>query len=213
MTSREFSSSPRLVRFLRYCVEQSEAGRTDGLKESVVGVNVFDRAPGYDPKLDPIVRVHARRLREKLESFYQSAGSPEIVIRVPKGGYVAHFEVVPVRDEKTKPLEFSVVESEPIATFKAQYAQRAMPTTIRIGTITIACALMALAVFAWRAMPQPERGGSGAQGVQPLASLPGSTNDPAWSPDGKTLAFTWDGGASHSPQVYLLKKVRLRQRG
>ncbi len=74
LSSRGFSSSPRLGRFLRYCVEQSLDGRFEELKESMIGVNVFDRPPGYDPKIDPIVRVHAGRLREKLGDVLRGRG-------------------------------------------------------------------------------------------------------------------------------------------
>src|SRR5438477_7476422 len=35
LNSTEFSSSPRLLRFLRYCVEQTCDGRLENLKESV----------------------------------------------------------------------------------------------------------------------------------------------------------------------------------
>src|SRR5215831_21122159 len=88
-----------------YCVEQSCEGRRENLKESVIGVSVFDRNPDYDPKVDPIVRVHARRLREKLDAFYRSEGSHDIVIQIPKGGYVAHFEEVGWRESnKETPL-------------------------------------------------------------------------------------------------------------
>ena len=96
LSSKEFVASPRLVRFLRYCVEQSREGRVESLKESVIGVHVFDRAASYDPKVDPIVRVHARRLREKLDAFYVSEGALDIVIQIPKGGYVARFAEVPL---------------------------------------------------------------------------------------------------------------------
>src|SRR5215831_8580664 len=81
-----------------YCVEQSCEGRRENLKESVIGVSVFDRNPDYDPKIDPIVRVHARRLREKLDAFYSSEESHDIVIQMPKGRYIARFEEVASRE-------------------------------------------------------------------------------------------------------------------
>src|SRR5271166_1074491 len=72
LASRQFEDADRLVRFLSFVVEETLAGRGGGLKESVIGVEVFGRAPGYDPKVDPIVRVQARRLRAKLEAWYQA---------------------------------------------------------------------------------------------------------------------------------------------
>jgi hypothetical protein len=55
--SREFRRSPGLQRFLGFLVDATLAGRTDEIKESVIGVEVFHRSPGYDAKTDPIVRV------------------------------------------------------------------------------------------------------------------------------------------------------------
>ncbi len=52
--------------FLSFAVEESLAGRGGELKESVIGARVFERTADYDPRLDPIVRVEARRLRAKL---------------------------------------------------------------------------------------------------------------------------------------------------
>jgi hypothetical protein len=66
LKSAEFIQSERMRRFLRFIVEQSLAGELDMLKESVIGVHVFDRDPSYDPKSDPVVRTEARRRRAKL---------------------------------------------------------------------------------------------------------------------------------------------------
>ena len=66
VSSVPFEDAERLVRFLNFVVEQTLTGNGGSLKESVIGVEVFGRAPGYDPKADPIVRVQARRLRAKL---------------------------------------------------------------------------------------------------------------------------------------------------
>jgi len=94
--SAAFSRSPRLQRLLRYLALESAAGRADGLKEYAVGVAVFDRGGGFDPRLDPIVRVEVRRLRAKLAAYYESQGSSDAVrIEVPTGGYEAFFREAP----------------------------------------------------------------------------------------------------------------------
>jgi adenylate cyclase len=88
LDSPQFHNSWRRARFLRAVVERSLEGRAEDLKESVVGVMVFDRPPDYDPKIDSIVRVQARQLRGKLREYYAGPGSGErIRIELPKGSY------------------------------------------------------------------------------------------------------------------------------
>ena len=48
-----------------WAVERTLAGDRQSLKESIIGVEVFDRGPDFDPRIDSIVRVEARRLRRK----------------------------------------------------------------------------------------------------------------------------------------------------
>lgn len=92
LASREFCASQRMSRFLRLAVTETLAGRPDRLKEYVFGLEVFDRDESFNPAADPIVRVEARRLRTKLEKYYQTDGRhDEIVIELPKGGYVPVF--------------------------------------------------------------------------------------------------------------------------
>ena len=93
LASRIFSRSGRLNRFLRFAVEQALSGCADHLKEQLIGVEVFDRKPDYDPRIDPIVRVEARRLRSKLKAYYASPGRADfLVLAFPKGSYVPTFK-------------------------------------------------------------------------------------------------------------------------
>lgn len=90
--SELFAASERMRRFLVFAAEQTIAGRVAALKEYTIGVQVFDRPVSFDPGVDPIVRVEARRLREKLDLYYRSYGRHDlVVIDVPKGGYAARF--------------------------------------------------------------------------------------------------------------------------
>jgi len=92
LASGIFARSDRLIRFLRFSVEQALSGNVDCLKEQTIGIEVFDRKPDYDPRIDPIVRVEARRLRNKLRAYYTSNGrSDEVLIELPKGAYVPSF--------------------------------------------------------------------------------------------------------------------------
>jgi tetratricopeptide (TPR) repeat protein len=87
-----FVRSVRLARFLRFSVEQRLSGRTGPLKEVEVGIQVFERRPDYDPRVDPVVRVQARLLRFKLHEYYETVGKTDpIRIDLPKGSYLPAF--------------------------------------------------------------------------------------------------------------------------
>ncbi|HEY3741780.1 MAG TPA: hypothetical protein VGL53_18140 [Bryobacteraceae bacterium] len=89
LASAEFQNSERLCRFLRFIVDAKLRGEQDRVKEYLIGNEVFDRGEGYDPRLDPIVRVEARRLRKKLEAYYEGPGSGDAIrFDLPKGAYV-----------------------------------------------------------------------------------------------------------------------------
>jgi TolB-like protein len=90
--SRIFADSDRLRRFLRFTVESKLNAQHERVKEYVLGREVFDRADDYDPRIDPIVRVEARRLRAKLEEYYSGPGRDEkIRLEYQRGSYLPTF--------------------------------------------------------------------------------------------------------------------------
>ena len=92
LASKAFRQADRLKRFLRFVVVETIAGRSDGLKEFAVGVEVFGKDSAFDPRNDPIVRVQARRLRAQLARYYREEGQDEeLLIEMPKGGYAPIF--------------------------------------------------------------------------------------------------------------------------
>jgi TolB-like protein/Flp pilus assembly protein TadD len=102
--SSGFSNSERLCELLQYTVTEALAGRGSSLKESVLGVTVFGRKPGYDSDSNSIVRVEFARLRKKLEQYYQSEGAHERWrILFPKGSYAPEL----VRTESVAPAAFA----------------------------------------------------------------------------------------------------------
>ena len=87
-----FAQSERLGRFLRFAVEHAISGSEDGLKEYVIGTEVYDRKPPYHPTQDSIVRTEARRLRIKLKEYYESAGKDNpLCIYFRPGNYIPVF--------------------------------------------------------------------------------------------------------------------------
>ena len=96
-----FARSARMSRFLRFTVERALEGRAGELKEYLLGVEVFDRKESYDSRVDPIVRVEARRLRAKLREYYEGAGRHDpLMIEFPTGGYAPCFRA---RGEAPRP--------------------------------------------------------------------------------------------------------------
>ena len=92
LTSATFTDAGRASSFLRFIVEHALDGRPSEIKESVIAVEVLGRSPSFDSKTDPIVRVEAGRLRDRLREYYDRHGpADDVLISVPKGGYVPEF--------------------------------------------------------------------------------------------------------------------------
>ena len=98
LASEEFHAPKRGRNFLEFVVSETLAGRSSFLKAFTIANVVFGREASFDPQNDPVVRIEAGRIRKALERYYLVAGqADEVIITVPKGGYVPHFEYL--RDE------------------------------------------------------------------------------------------------------------------
>jgi len=114
--SATFQQVERLKRFIGFIVTEAAAGRSDELKEYVVGVQVFGKEPSFDPRTDPIVRVQARRLRARLLRYYHDEGQQdEIIIELPKGGYAPVFKRRDVRTTQKPSLTTALASRNTIA--------------------------------------------------------------------------------------------------
>ena len=93
VNSPGFVSSVRLCRFLTHIVNRTLDGDIDSLKELSIAMEVFDRTSEYDPNIDAIVRVEARRLRAKLKAYYEEGpGTVDpVLIGLRPGSYVPVF--------------------------------------------------------------------------------------------------------------------------
>ena len=89
-----FHKSLRMREFLLYVCHRTIENRSDEVREQMVGHRVFGRRPDYNPSEDNIVRVEARQLRKRLDSYFLTEGASEtMVITIPKGSYVPRFDV------------------------------------------------------------------------------------------------------------------------
>ena len=62
------------------------------MKAYTIALEVLGRDDSFDPQIDPVVRMEAGRLRQRLERYYVGAGQDDPVrIEIPKGGYVPTF--------------------------------------------------------------------------------------------------------------------------
>jgi Tol biopolymer transport system component len=164
-----FSRSDRLSAFLRYIVEATLSDHGDSLKEHVIAVELYGKSADFDTAADPIVRVDARRLRDKLREYYATAPSGGIVISVPKGSYLPVFEP-------------HAVTRGPLAA--APRASRWLPTAI---------ALVLIGGMVWLVTARLTHRSAPAWRQLTVTSFPGSEEDPYVSPDGNFVVFSWPG--------------------
>jgi TolB-like protein len=112
LQSKAFIQSAKLSRFLGFVVEQVLNGTAGCLKEYLIGVEVYNRKPPYDPSQDSIVRTEARRLRSKLKEYYEAEGlNDSLYIYLRPGSYVPLFQS---REDEISPPTLAETKASPL---------------------------------------------------------------------------------------------------
>jgi hypothetical protein len=94
LKSRHFRNSKRYPAFLAYIVRHRLDGELDGLKERILGIEVFKRPLDYDTGADPVVRITAGEVRKRIALYYHDEGTEqELRIELPAGSYVPVFSI------------------------------------------------------------------------------------------------------------------------
>jgi serine/threonine-protein kinase len=85
-------------------VNRTIEGDVDSLKELSIAMDVFDRTSDYDPNIDAIVRVEARRLRGKLKAYYEEGPGTDdpVLIGLRPGSYVPVFRWLDTQPSKDR---------------------------------------------------------------------------------------------------------------
>jgi adenylate cyclase len=141
--SRPFLQSRRRQQFLQYIVNETLAGRGELLKGYNVAREVFDRPETFDANVDPVVRMEAARLRDRLREYYETDGQNDAIrIELPKGSYIPHIEF----------RQAEVLEPEPDRSDGAAQDERPRPAPHRRWQIILPAFALILAlgvVGAW----------------------------------------------------------------
>jgi tetratricopeptide (TPR) repeat protein len=162
LASESFRTSPQLGAFLRFVVEAALGGRAASLKGYTIGVEALGRDPGFDPQVDPIVRVEATRLRRAMERYYAGAGSDDpVVVDLPRGSYIPTF------------LRRGARAEPPLTPLPARGLLRSHP--IAVAAIVVFVALAALAVLPWRGA---EHARTPTAAIQPRSADAGAPQPP-----------------------------------
>ena len=162
LTSEEFHAPKRGRNFLEFVVNETLAGRSDFLKAFTIANVVFGREASFDPQNDPVVRIEAGRIRKALERYYLVAGQRDnVVITVPKGGYVPHFEYARAAQAPAEPVEISKDPRDVEHEDQGHSLEESRPGgwIARLGLGTVVAVVLALLLLAltfalsWRDVP------------------------------------------------------------
>lgn len=119
--SEGFRKSERLRRFLQFTVDRTLRGDVWQLREHVIAREVFDRPADFDPRVESIVRVEAKRLRRKLTDYYTaSGGNDSIVIEFRTGSYVPEIrenQLRAIHRPRTSDLSYGAPDGESYARY------------------------------------------------------------------------------------------------
>lgn len=186
LASATFSGARNQQRLLRFLVERLVQGDAAHLKEYTLGVEVFGRGADFDPRLDPIVRVEASRLRSRLHKYYETEGqSSALCIDLPRGGYVptvtAH---APACSEPASPSQPSQPEAaETIPAVAGAAPRRKRRFWAWIAAVSVICS----ALMVWLAVRSGETATYNL--FTRLTRDQDRCTSPSLSPDGKRVVY------------------------
>jgi len=194
LASELFVRSERLSAFLTFVVERTLAGDGDSLKEQVIALELYAKGPDFNTAADPIVRVDARRLRDRLREYYAGAPEDAVVISIPKGSYAPVFHRVGPDAVDAADAVASRTATKRVPAARWWWLAATVAVLVIVGAF----------VLAWRRAAAPSPDGLRLFAV---TSLPGSEDDPSLSPDGRFVAFSWNDQTTGSTSDILIKSV------
>jgi hypothetical protein len=143
--SRALQNSESLRALLQYVGGRAIDGQDSQVKEYTIAVDVFGRNKDFNASTDSLVRVQAKRLRDKLKEYYESEGKADkVFIDLPKGHYTAVFSYLQHDEPPDETLD---PESPEVSSPTAAVAPAsAKPASGRL-TVFLAAVVAVLLVF------------------------------------------------------------------
>jgi Tol biopolymer transport system component len=183
LRSHLFARSERLSTLLLHLLEALESPRSGPVNERTIGIAVFGRLPDWDPSIDPCVRVAMGRLRARLTEYFEADGKDDLVqIILAKGTYLPQ---IITRPEPVPPV---LVPVGPVG------IHRTSRSVGRIATILVAtCSILMTACVVLLTRGKARTSALSDFSITPFSNEIGTQFSPAVSPDGKKIAYVWDG--------------------
>jgi len=185
LASETFRGAERSKTLLSFIVEEALQGRSGRLKDYTLGAEALGRGDQFDPRVDPIARVEASRLRSRLDTYYATEGaSDEVRISLPKGGYVPQFEARAIATTTSQPLR-----AEPADLDHSRRVNRLRQSPWLVVGITAGLALLTITasgVFRRGKLQAPAAAELRVEITTPPTTDPVSL---AISPDGRAIVF------------------------
>ena len=193
LSSPVFQGAGRSITLLRFLGKNALDGDADRLKEFTIGAEGLGKGDSFDPRIDPIVRAEASRLRSRLERYYGTDGQLDPVrISLPKGSYVLQFEYQHRPDVSSHPVTGLASERQ---------MPRSSPQILsgwRAAVLWLAIGAMATLVLSRALRPSDDRAAAPSSPVHLDVELRSRGTlgsevgvDVALSPDGTRLVYVW----------------------
>lgn len=188
LASETFRGAERSKTLLSFIVDEALQGRTDRLKDYTLGAEALGRGDQFDPRVDPIARVEASRLRSRLDLYYATEGASDAVrISLPKGGYVPQFEARPIAATSSRA---EAPPARPAAFGAPPGVNRLHQRRWFLAGVAAGLGLLAGALLLWGFTRGSRRVATAAEMRFHIPTPP--TTDPvslAISPDGRAIVF------------------------
>jgi hypothetical protein len=147
--SRVLQGSESLMALLRYLVREAVADPNIQVKESTIAAEVFGCGSDFDSRTNSVVRVQTKRLRTKLQEYYENEGaSDRVFIDLPKGHYKVAFSFVPKKDESSLAQDTQAEPGSPTDSSSPEitYQHSHRKDYLRKNTLVLAVVILAVAV-------------------------------------------------------------------
>jgi tetratricopeptide (TPR) repeat protein len=92
LSHESFASSPKSSAFLEFIVKETLKGNSDSINEISIAQDLYGKGAEYDTTDNSLVRVSARRVRNKLKLYYAEIDHTSVIITIPNGRYVPKFK-------------------------------------------------------------------------------------------------------------------------